>query len=190
MFWLHLKFHIIFIARKNQMRFLHGSLFYPMAAVISSATSWSVLRTVRLSVTPSDSASLALTSTSMPPRNVPGRVEVIYNFMLCFIELFLNSPEQSTVCRFVPSATFSDRLAAPRPSIFIIVLTASCRLLTADSTKVSSACSHSVNWTRAYYNYVSIYWINTWLTLTIGSIPGYLEVILFRFLNLIGHCDL
>lgn len=161
MFWLHLKFHIIFIARKNQMRFLHGSLFYPMAAVISSATSWSVLRTVRLSVTPSDSASLALTSTSMPPRNVPGRIKVIYNFMLCFIELFLNSPEQSTVCRFVPSATFSDRLAAPRPSIFIIVLTASCRLLTADSTKVSSACSHSVNWTRAYYNYVSIYWINT-----------------------------
>lgn len=55
----------------------------------------------------------------------------------------LNVPEHSNVCVATPSGTFSDRLAGAKPKNLIMVLTASCNVLTADNEKVSSASTHS-----------------------------------------------
>ena len=46
-------------------------IFYPMVAVMSSETSGSCDLTVNCIFTPSESANLARTKTSMPPRKTP-----------------------------------------------------------------------------------------------------------------------
>lgn len=64
---------------------------------------------------------------------------IIYSFIISLKSL----PEQSSVCVATPSGTFSERLAGPKPRNFIMVLTASCSVLTADKEYVSSASTHS-----------------------------------------------
>lgn len=54
-------------------------------------------------------------------------------------------PEQSSVCVWVPSLTFSDMLAAASPKNLSIVLTASWSVFTADRAYVSSASNQPGN---------------------------------------------
>lgn len=69
-------------------------------------------------------------------------------------------PEQSNVCVWVPSGTFSVKLAGPNPRNLIIVLTASWIVFTADNEYVSSASTHSIilNRFKGFYKH-----IHSWL---------------------------
>ena len=82
--------------------------FYPMVAVMSSETSGSCDLTVNCIFTPSESANLARTKTSMPPRKTPTK-ELNLEVRLWKVESFLK--ERVTYQRVIKHESFCPRVS-------------------------------------------------------------------------------